>query len=173
MKKLTIAFLFFLGVCFILVACSENGDKSSHTKSDNNNSADTTETNDNKKEKLSDNDTSKQDAAENLSLPDNFPGDFPLPEGMIITKISDDSDEDTIDYYIDFDLKEIDTDVIFEMYREYVEKVDYFVQKDGELKNLDDVYQFAAYESSEDMFVITLRPEEDNGVIQIKSKNNH
>lgn len=102
-----------------------------------------------------------------MSLPDNFPGDFPLPEGMIITKINDKSDEDKIDYYIDFDLKEIDTDVVFDIYRAYVEKVDYFVQKDGELKNLEDVYQFAAYESAKDMFVITLRPKENNGVIQL------
>lgn len=157
----------------MLVACSESNDESSHIKSDNNNSDDTTESIDNKEGNLSDNDKSKQDAAEDLSLPDNFPGDFPLPEGIIITKINDKSDEDALDYYIDFDLKEIDTDVVFEIYREYVEKIDYFVQKDGELENLDDVYQFAAYESSKDMFVITLRPKEDNGVIQIKSINNN
>ncbi|MHA6260040.1 hypothetical protein ACXYMX_08995 [Sporosarcina sp. CAU 1771] len=168
MKKHVFTLYLLIAMCFTLVACNEASDDSSNI---NNDSDKTTESKNDKDvgEESSDNDKEEQkdEAEKDLSIPDDIPKDFPFPEGIVITNIEDKSDEDKVSYYIDFSSDNIDMDAVFDMYRDYSEKINYSITNDGEETALPDVYQFASLKTSKDMFVITLRPKEENGVIQI------
>ncbi|WP_438317151.1 hypothetical protein [Sporosarcina sp. FA9] len=168
MKKHVLTLYVIVGMCLALVACNEASDDSSKIKND---SVKATESNKDKDvgEKSSDDDKPEQKdkAGKKLSIPDDIPADFPFPEGIVITNIEDKSDADKVEYQIDINLEKIDVEAVFDMYREYSEKIDYSIINDGESNALPDVYQFATFKTSTDMFIITLRPKEENGVIQI------
>ncbi|MFD1928864.1 hypothetical protein ACFSFY_12555 [Sporosarcina siberiensis] len=168
MKKHVLTLFLIVGMCLTLVACNDAGDDSSNTNTD---SVKATESKKDKGvgEKSTDDDKPEQkdETGKELSIPDDIPKDFPFPEGMVITNISDKSDEEKIGYYIDINLENIDVVEVFDMYREYSEKIGYMITKDGEVESVPGVFQFATLKTSTDMFIITLRPEEENGMIQV------
>lgn len=82
-------------------------------------------------------------SGEDLTLPDNFPADFPLPENIVITEVDDDSDDEEYSYSIQFTFDpNIDLDATFEMYSNYAEQVGYNTAIGGEEYFADGIFQY-------------------------------
>lgn len=99
---------------------------------------------------------------DDLSLPEGFPSDFPLPDPMTITEVSDHSDDDHYDYVIRFSFDpDIDLDALFTKYDNYAKNLDYNIVIGGEEYFADGIFQFGATDimSVKNMFVVTLKPE--------------
>lgn len=107
-----------------------------------------------------------------LSLPPKFPADFPLPDGMVITEVEDDSDDKRYAYDIRFDFNpELDTEALSAAYRAYAENLEYNIVMDEGSSFLEGAYQFGATSkfSANNMFIVTLNPESPMfGAIQYK-----
>lgn len=105
-------------------------------------------------------------------LPDGFPRDFPLPDPITITEVTDDSDEDRYSFGVRFTFDpNIDLDATFQMYDDYASGLEYNVIIGGEEYFADGIFQYGATSkfSASDMFVVTLKPEDGQfGDIQLK-----
>lgn len=154
-------FVFLIGVMIVMlfVACGSDTDGGKEKVTD----ASTTEKNDSINEKKVD-----------LTLPDGFPTDFPIPENITITEVQDNSEGDQKDYTIRFDFDpEIDLESIFELYNNYTEKVGYNVIIGGEEYFAEGIFQYGAHDpkSASNMFIITMKPEDGTfGSIDVKEE---
>lgn len=112
------------------------------------------------------------DSNEDITLPKEFPADFPLPEDIEITSVEDDSDEDRYSFEIRFNFNpNIDMDATFEIYKDYAEELEYNIIMGGEEYFADGIFQFGATSkfSTSDMFIVTLKPDGTTfGDIQLK-----
>ena len=107
-----------------------------------------------------------------LTLPDSFPADFPIPENITITEVEDDSDDEQHDYSIKFDFDpDIDLEALIKLYADYTEKVGYTVLIGGEEFFADGIFQYGSYDpkTASNMFAVTLKLEDGvYGSIDVK-----
>lgn len=97
-----------------------------------------------------------------VTLPKDFPSDFPLPKDITITEVRDKSDEKRYSYSIQFDFDpNIDLEATFEMYQNYAESLDYIVVIGGEEYFAEGIFQYGATDSTSinNMFIVTIKPE--------------
>lgn len=163
MRKLLSVLLLIFSVSTLLIAC---GSDDQEIQKDKDVAAET----DSSKEEVEKNDEPEPDdsneAGDDLTLPAEFPTDFPFPDGTEFTDI--DADSEDVQFIFD---TEIDLDATFEMYNEYAESKGYNIIIGAEAIFADNIFQMATDLTADESFLVTLKPDEGTyGSVKVKTQ---
>lgn len=148
-----------IGIMFVslLAACGSTKDDSEQTSS---NAAESDVDDNNEATNKDESTTEEKDKQTDITLPADFPSDFPFPDNITITEVRDNSEGDKKDFTIRFTFDpDMDLEAVFKMYDEYTDKIGYKSSVEGEEYFAEGIFQYAARQPSTlNMYVITMQP---------------